>query len=118
MQTLAADQAALQMLPMNLELQNALQVALIDVKPSILFELCHFCRAIASCLLRNDVHIVAPQPLHAEHKGHADISNNEGDLAHNTRAQLYMNLARNFARHLAPIWERNFGGLNCYYRQV
>ena len=65
-----------------------------------------------------DVHIVAPQPMHAEHKGHADISNNEGDLAHNTRAQLYMNLARNFARHLAPIWERNFGVLNCYYRQV
>ena len=62
-----------------------------------------------------DVHIVA---LHAQHKGHADISNNEGDLAHNTRVQLYMNLARNFARHLAPIWERNFGGLNCYYRQV
>ena len=64
------------------------------------------------------VHIVAPQLLHAQHKGHADISNNDGDLAHNTRAQLYMNLARDFAQHLAPIWERSFGGLDCYYRHV
>ena len=65
-----------------------------------------------------DVHIVAPQPLHAQHKGHADISNNEGDLAHNTRAQLYMDLTCDSAGYIAPIWERNFGGLNCYYRQV
>ena len=65
-----------------------------------------------------DVHIVAPQPLHAQHKGHANISNNEGALAHNTRAQLYMNLACIFAQHIAPIWERYFGGLDCYYRLV
>ena len=49
----------------------------------------------ASCKI--NVHIVALQPLHAQHEGHADISNNEGDLARNTRAQLYMSLARNFA---------------------
>ena len=116
MQTLAADQAALQMLPMNLGMPCKLLWLMLSHQfcfnfAILVMQLHPACREI-------DVHIVAPQPLHAEHERHADISNNEGDLAHNTRAQLYMNLARNFARHLAPIWERNFGGLDCYYRQV